>query len=150
MWFLQCRCILQKIINVEQFLQKRLMVNFFKQNDFGVSTSKRDGEQYEKILHFIANTSCSIYLQNVSDGWNAVQSMLLMHREVRGVVFSKAGTRVDCRKKLLMVYFCKKLTFDENEDHSVESLCNYPKCVLWLIFAMREHFMYSPSQSKIF
>lgn len=88
MWFLQCRCILQKIINVDQFLQKRLMVNICKQNDFAVSTSKRGGEQYEKILHFIANTSYSVYLQNVSDGWNAVQSMLLMYREARGVVFS--------------------------------------------------------------
>lgn len=48
MWFLQCLRILQKIINVKQFLQKRLMINICKQNDFGVSTSKRGGEQCEK------------------------------------------------------------------------------------------------------
>lgn len=32
----------------------------------------------------------------------------------------------------------------------MESLCNYPKYVLWLIFAMHEYFMHSPPQTNIF
>lgn len=35
--------------------------------------------------------------------------------------FLKPETRVDFLKKLLMVYFCKKLAFGRNAEHSVEA-----------------------------
>lgn len=60
----------------------------------------------------IANTSYGKYLQNMRDGWNVVQSTLLVYREDRGErvgdLFSKAGNVRDFYKILLMVYFCKK------------------------------------------